>query len=94
VYEDETTLHHKTTSSRIKIYYPFHPLCGVEVEIACKPKKGDGAITITDSQGIRMKIPSWMTDPECFNYKISDQSEISVRALFTLACFIESIFFR
>ena len=69
----------KTISSKITVFYPFHPLHGRELEVDCRPKKGAGSLTIVDPDGVRMKIPSWMTMPQAENYRLTDHAAICPR---------------
>jgi len=87
---DERTHIQKTISSKITVFYPFHPLHGLELEVVCKPKSGVGAITVIDPQGKRLKIPSWMVSPQASGYQLSERAEISIRALSALTNLLES----
>jgi hypothetical protein len=56
----------------------------------CKPKSGVGAITVIDPQGTRLKIPSWMVSEQASEYELSESAEICIRALISLANFLET----
>ena len=72
------------------MFYPFHPLHGLELEIVCKPKRGAGALTVIDPQGTRLKIPSWMVSAQASEYQLSQRAEICIRALIALTDLLET----
>ncbi len=47
-------------------------------------------MTIVDPDGVRMKIPSWMTMPQAENYRLTDHAAICPRALLFLSELVES----
>jgi len=73
------------------VYYPFHPLNGLELDIVRKPRKGDGAATVADPEGIHLKIPVWMVSPQAAQIELSEKAEISARALLELVHLLEPI---
>ena len=86
-YEDETTHAHNTLSAetqQVSIVYPFHPLRGLSLQVIRKPKRGDGAVTVMDAAGRRLKIPVWMLLPECAEIKITERPRLSREALLSL----------
>ena len=72
------------------MFYPFHPLHGLELEVVCRPKSAVGAITVFDPQGKRLKIPSWMVSPQASGYQLSERAEICTRALIALTNLLET----
>ena len=45
---------HNTLSAEtthVQVFYPFHPLHGVTLQIVRKPKRGDGAVSIIEPNG-------------------------------------------
>src|ERR1039457_7382310 len=59
---------HNTLSAEtthVQVFYPFHPLHGGILQIVRRPKRGDGAVSIIDPTGRRLKSPVWMLLPEC-----------------------------
>ncbi len=74
------------------MYYPFHPLNGLELAVVCKSRKRDGAVTVADPKGISLKIPVWMVLPEAAQIELSEKAEISVRALLELVHLLEQFF--
>jgi hypothetical protein len=66
------------------VFYPFHPLHGATLQIVRKPKRGDGAVSIIEPTGRRLKIPMWMLLPECAEIKISERPRLSREALLSL----------
>ena len=89
--EDSRKRIHETISSKITVYYPFHALQGLELDVVCTPRKGDGAITIIDPTGFRLKIPAWMVSPEATRYMLSDQAQICPGALLSLANLLNTL---
>jgi hypothetical protein len=62
-YEDVGNHAHNTLSAetqQVRIFYPFHPLHGLNLQVIRKPKRGDGAVCFRDPAGKRLKIPAWM----------------------------------
>ena len=74
------------------MYYQFHPLHGLELDVVRKSRKGDGAVTVVDPEGISLKIPLWMVSPQATEYELSENAEISVRALLELVHLLEPFF--
>ena len=73
-----------TIGSKIKIYYPFHPLCGHEFELLRKSNHKDGSVLMGVPDRFNKQIPLWMTEQLAAGCRISDKPEISLKALFSL----------
>ena len=87
-HEDEDTHAHNTLSAEnaeVQVFYPFHPLHGSTVQILRRPERGDGAVSVIDRAGKRLKIPVWMLSPEAGSIVISERIHLSKEALFSLA---------
>jgi hypothetical protein len=79
---------HNTLSpedGKVQVFYPFHPLRGATVQILRRPKREDGAVSVIDRSGKRLKIPVWMLSPETAQIMISEQAHLSKEALLSLA---------
>jgi hypothetical protein len=90
---DGNTHAHNTLSadsSDVHVFYPFHPLHGHTLQILRRPERRDGAVSVMDPAGKRLKIPVWMLLPECAEIKISAQSYLSKQVLLSLASLIAS----
>src|SRR6202008_2268713 len=90
---DDGTHPHNTLSAdntAVQVFYPFHPLHGVTLQILRRPKRGDGAVCVTDPAGRRLKIPVWMLLPECAGIRISQRPHLGKEALLSLASLIAS----
>src|SRR6266850_1612884 len=90
-YEDETTAAHNTLSAdatHVRVFYPFHPLYGYRLRVSRIAKRGDGAASVIDSAGKRLKIPVWMLFPEAADLKLHDQAHLSREALLNLSSLI------
>jgi len=68
----------------VKVHYRFHPLHGQELEVACRPGRDAGLVTVIDPEGVRLKIPGWMLLPEAARHSLSSEAAISDRALLGL----------
>jgi hypothetical protein len=85
---DENTHAHSTLSAETThahVFYRFHPLYGSTLQIVRRPKRGDGAVSVIDQTGRRLKIPVWMLSPEAAETVISEQIHLSKEALLSLA---------
>jgi hypothetical protein len=85
--EDEHTHAHNTLSAEnaeVQVFYPFHPLYGATVQILRKPKRGDGAVSVIDQAGKRLKVPVWMLSPDSSGIEISERVHLSKEALLSL----------
>jgi len=85
---DEDTHAHSTLSSEateVKVFYPFHPLRGSTLQIQRRPKRGDGAASVADRMGKRLKIPMWMLSPSSAEIRISERAVLSKEALLSLS---------
>jgi hypothetical protein len=60
------------------------PTLIVTVQILRKPKRGDGAVSVIDQAGKRLKISVWMLSPDSSGIKISERVHISKKALLSL----------
>lgn len=71
-------------SAEVEVFYPFHPLYGSTLKILRRPKRGDGAVSVIDRAGKRLKIPVWMLLPDCTVIKISEEVHLSRESLLSL----------
>ena len=79
---------HNTLSAEathVHVLYPFHPLHGATLQLVRRPKRGDEAVTVLDSNGKRLKIPTWMLSVEAGDARIAEQACLSKHALQSLA---------
>ena len=85
---DDDTRAHSTLSAEnteVQVFYRFHPLHGATVRILRRPERGDGAVSVIDRTGKRLKIPVWMLSPETGSIVISERARLSKEALLSLA---------
>ena len=78
---------HNTLSAEathVQVLYPFHPLHGTSLQLI-RAKRGDGAVTVLDPNGRRLKIPTWMLSAEAADVRIAEQAYLSKHALQSLA---------
>jgi hypothetical protein len=47
-------------TTEVQVFYPFHPLKGRTLRVICRPKVVDGAMTVVEPSGSRLKLPVWM----------------------------------
>ena len=73
---------------RVCVFYPFHPLHGFSLQVIRKSKRGDGAVSIRDPAGKRLKIPVWMLAPDASHVQIVAQPLLSKDALLSLTSLI------
>ena len=88
---DAATAAHSTLSAdttHIRVFYPFHPLHGYSLRVTRRPKRGDGAVSVIDPTGRRLKIPVWMICSDAAEIRVSDQAHLSRDALLKLASLI------
>jgi hypothetical protein len=88
---DGNTPAHNTLSpesTHVQVFYPFHPLQATAVKILRRPKRGDGAVSVIDPVGRRLKIPVWMLSPDCAEIRITGQPHLSKEALLSLASLV------
>jgi hypothetical protein len=71
--------------SHVTVFYPFHPLHGATLQVVRRPKRGDGAVSVIDPTGKRLKIPVWMLRSGCVDTTIASQPTLSKDALLSLA---------
>ena len=84
---DEPTRAHSTLSAEtthVQVFYQFHPLHGYTLRVVRRPKKGDGAVSVSDPAGRRLKIPLCMLLPNSAEMKIAQQPLLSKEALLSL----------
>ena len=92
-YADDGTHAHNTLSAestQVRVFYPFHPLHGATLQILRRPKRGDGAVSVIDPVGRRLKIPVWMLSPDCAEIKITERPHLSKEALLSLTSLVSS----
>jgi hypothetical protein len=56
----------------------------VTLEVVRRPKRGDGAVSVRDQSGKRLKIPVWMLLPDSAAVTIADKPCLSKQALLAL----------
>src|SRR5215831_8301320 len=84
---DDASGTHNTLSAdatHVGVFYPFHPLHGYRLRVIRRPARGDGAVSVLDPVGKRLKIPTWMLSPSAANIKTTEQALLSKEALFSL----------
>jgi hypothetical protein len=84
---------HNTLSAedtRVRVFYPFHPLRDVVLQVVRRPKRGDGAIAVVDPAGKRLKIPVWMLSPECAAMTMTEKPYLSSKSLLSLASLLST----
>jgi hypothetical protein len=72
-------------ATNVQVLYPFHPLHGTSLQLIRRPKREDGAVTVLDPDGRRLKIPTWMLSAEAADARIAQQAYLSKHALQSLA---------
>jgi hypothetical protein len=85
---DDAIRAHNTLSAEdtcVRVFYPFHPLRDVVLQVVRRPKRGDGVVSVVDPIGKRLKIPTWMLSPECGAMTITEQPHLSSESLLSLA---------
>jgi len=90
---DGTIRAHNTLSAEtthVQVFYPFHPLHGDTLQIVRRPKRGDGAVSVIDPTGRRLKIPVWMLLPECAEIRITERPDLSKQALLSLTSLLST----
>jgi hypothetical protein len=78
---------HNTLSAEnthVQVYYPFHPLRGAILQVVRRPKRRDGAVSVIDPIGRRLKIPVWMLSPDCAAITATETAHLSKEALLHL----------
>ena len=89
VLDDEAGIHaHNTLSvenTSVQVFYRFHPLHSATLQVVRRPKRGDGAVSVIDPTGRRLKIPVWMLLQDCADIKITERPHLSKEALLSLA---------
>ena len=91
---DGDTRAHNTLSAeptQVQVFYPFHPLHGRTLRVICRPKTGDGAVTVMESNGSRLKIPVWMLSPDCADVGIEGKPHLGKEALLNLASLLATV---
>jgi hypothetical protein len=92
-YGDDATHAHSTLSAEtthVRVFYPFHPLHNCSLPIIRRPKRGDGAVSVIDPTGRRLKIPLWMLSPDSGEMKIVERAHLSREALLSLTSLVSS----
>jgi hypothetical protein len=88
---DVTRVAHDTLSAdttHVRVFYPFHPLHGYRLRVTRRPKRGEGAVSVIDPAGRRLKIPVWMICSDAAEIRVSDQAHLNGDALLKLASLI------
>jgi hypothetical protein len=56
----------------------------LNLQVIRKPQRGDGAVSVVDPTGKRLKIPVWMLLPDSAQIKIAERAHLSREALLSL----------
>jgi len=92
-YVGEGTHAHNTLSAEtthVQVFYRFHPLHSSTLQIVRRPKRGDGAVSVIDPTGRRLKIPMWMLLPDSAEIKITEQAHLGKEALLSLVSLVST----
>jgi hypothetical protein len=73
----------------VRVYYPFHPLHGRELEVFASCRSADGAVTVEDRSGRRLKIPRWMVATDAAQCELSREVTLDARSLLLLVELME-----
>jgi hypothetical protein len=71
----------------VVVHYPFHPLCGRQLEVFTRPRSGEGAFVVDDGNGKRLKIPVWMAVAGAAESRLSETRIVNATALLQLVEF-------
>ena len=85
---------HNTLSvenTSVQVFYRFHPLHNATLQVVRRPKRGDGAVSVIDPTGRRLKIPVWMLLPDFAEIKITERPHLSKEALLSLSLSLSSL---
>jgi hypothetical protein len=88
---DASKYAHKTISSKITVFYPFHPLHGRQLEVVSQPRHGNGSFTVIDPSGSSLKVPAWMVCPSAAQHHLSPRALIGADNLLALAQLLEPV---
>jgi hypothetical protein len=89
---DEAIVTHNTLSAdatHVQVFYPFHPLCGYRLRVLRRPQRGDGAVSVIDPAGKRLKIPLWMLAPASAHVPILPHATLPQESLLQLALLLK-----
>jgi hypothetical protein len=89
---DGATVKHNTLSAdstHVQVFYPFHPLHGYSLRISRRPKRGDGAVSVIDPVGKRLKIPVWMLLSDAAAITVAEKACLSRDSLLNLTSLLE-----
>lgn len=78
------------TGNRVVVRYPFHPLCGLELEMIGLGNRARGTVTVITPSGSRLRIPPRMLEPESAHPLVLPRALLSACALLALAEFVEA----
>src|SRR5215831_1559160 len=78
-------------STHVRVFYPFHPLRGTTLQILRRPKRGDGAVSVIDPTGRRLKIPVWMLSSDCGGIEVTQEPHLSKESLLALVSLAASL---
>jgi hypothetical protein len=73
----------------VRIYYPFHPLCGQDLKVLRAYHQSSDTVIVVDPTGRRLAVPRWMTFPQAAHCPLSTVATLSARALLVLAELME-----
>jgi hypothetical protein len=86
----ETAETHNPVGSKVEVFYPFHPLCGRQLEVRRRSGTHDGALTLEVPQGFCAEVPRWMTEEQAAGYRLSKEAHVAPRALLSLVELLEA----
>ncbi len=70
------------------VYYPFHPLHGHELNVACRPRNPVLPVTVVDEADTGLRIPAWMLAPEAAHYQLAEHATLDAQTLRALAALL------
>ena len=65
----------------VRIFYPFHPHAGSDLQVISRSRRMDGTLTVRGGDALDLKVPCWMLLPAAGEVVQSDNPTVDIAAL-------------
>lgn len=81
---------HNPVGSKVEVFYPFHPLCGRQLEVRRRSRTQEGALILGVPEGFCAEVPRWMTEERAAGHRLCSEAHVEPKALLCLAELLEA----
>jgi hypothetical protein len=81
---------HNPVGSTVEVFYPFHPLCGRQLEVRKRSRTQEVGFILGVPDGFCAEVPRWMTERRAANHRLCSEAHVAPTALLSLIELLEA----